>query len=102
MLYIIQTTTPTKKEAKFLSQLLIAKKLVACAQISKIDSAYMWKKQMHKRKEYLLSFKSTKDHIKTIQKLIAQHHSYELCEFVAFKPNYISKEYSEWIVNSVN
>lgn len=102
MLYIIQTTTATKKEAKFLSQLLIAKKLVACAQISKIDSAYIWKKQMQEKKEYLLSFKSTKDHIKTIQKLITQHHSYELCEFVVFKLHYASKEYSEWVEKNVN
>lgn len=101
MLYIIETTTATKKEAKFLSQLLIAKKLVACAQIQKIESAYLWKGQMREKKEFLLSFKSTKEHIKTIQKLLTQHHSYEVCEIIAYKVNYASEEYTQWVEKSV-
>ena len=102
MIYVIETTTATKKEAKFLSQLLIAKKLVACAQTQKIESAYIWKGQMKEKKEYLLRFKSTKEHIKTIQKLLAQHHSYEVCELIAYKAGYASEEYGEWIEQSVN
>ena len=101
MLCIIETTTATKKEAKFLSQLLIAKKLVACAQIQKIESAYLWKGQMQEKKEFLLSFKSTKEHIATIKKLLAQNHSYEVCEIIAYKIDYASEEYTEWIEKSV-
>lgn len=101
MLYIIKTTTPTKKEAKFLSQLLIAKKLVACVQIQKIESAYFWKGKMVEKKEFLLNLKSTKEHIKTIQKLLIQHHSYELCEFIVLKPSYVNKNYEDWAIKSV-
>lgn len=100
MLYIIKTTTPTKKEAQFLSQLLIAKKLVACVQIQKIESAYFWKGKMEEKKEFLLTLKSTKEHIKTIQKLLTQNHSYDLCEFIVLQPSYTNKEYEEWVVKS--
>ncbi len=100
MFVIIQTTVFNKKEAKTLSKILLEKKLVACVQITKVESNYVWKGEICKQKEYLLSFKSTKNNINDIERFLLGQHSYELPEITIFETSH-SKEYGEWVQRSV-
>lgn len=100
MTMIAQTTTNSKKEAKFLVELLLHKRLIACAQISKCDSAYIWKGKITKSKEFLITLKTTRSNLKQIEKLISSNHSYELSEFVSF-PVFMSEKYEKWLKDSV-
>ena len=88
---IIHTTTPSKKEAKHLTQLLLASRLVACVQRHKIKSAYIWQKN-----EYLLILKTLPEHYEAIQSLILSHHSYEVPEIIAFEAK-AQNAYDAWI-----
>lgn len=96
MFVIIQTTVSNKKEAKTLSKVLLEKKLVACVQISKVESSYVWKGKICKQKEYLLSFKSTKDRVSAVERFLLGQHNYELPEITIFETSH-SKEYGEWV-----
>ena len=55
---IIKTTYEKKKDANKVATLLIAKRLAACVQVSKITSFYNYKKKTNKTTEYILSIKT--------------------------------------------
>lgn len=99
---IIQTTTPSKKEAKRLISLLLKSHLVACVQYHKIKSAYLWadskkkKVTIHKRGEWLLTLKSNPTHYKDIESLIISNHSYKVPEIIAFKAD-AQASYQNWL-----
>lgn len=94
---IVYTTTKSKKEAKFLSEAMLNKKLAACVQRLKIKSSYMWKKKLCKEKEYLLIIKTSKEKLKELENFLDKNHSYEVNEFVALKADFISKAYAKWL-----
>jgi len=48
----VVTTVGSKREARRMAHALVDAKLAACAQISKIDSVYAWKRRIEGGKEY--------------------------------------------------
>ena len=60
---IIQTTCSTSEEAKKIAKILIEEQLVACVQLSKIESLYIWNKEFCCDNETLLSIKTIKEKI---------------------------------------
>ena len=75
--FIIQTTCSTKKEASFLSRLLVKKNLTACVQRSKIKSIYEWNGKLCEDREYLLTIKTKKENYKQIKREIKENHIYD-------------------------
>lgn len=94
---IIQTTYPTKKEAKKLAHILIQKKLAACIQISKIDSIYDWNNKIYEDKEYIINIKTQKENYHLIEREIKENHSYDLPEIISIKIDNLSDEYKKFI-----
>lgn len=94
---IIKTTCATKKEAKKIAKLLLNDKLVACAQISTIESLYLWNDKMVNQKEFLLSLKAKSDFYKQVERLIIDHHSYETPQIVEIRVSSIFDGYSKWL-----
>jgi periplasmic divalent cation tolerance protein len=97
---IVQTTYPTKEEAKVLANILIRKKLAACVQISEIDSIYSWDDRICEDKEYILNIKTKKENYPLIEREIKENHSYDLPEIISIKINNISDEYKNFIKES--
>lgn len=98
---IIQTTYPTKKQAKKMAQILIEKKLAACVQINKIKSFYNWEKRFCEDKEYILNIKTKKQNYKKIQREIKENHSYDLPEIIAIDIAKSSLEYKNFIEENI-
>ncbi|WP_181882362.1 divalent-cation tolerance protein CutA [Helicobacter didelphidarum] len=94
---IILTTTPNKKEAKNIARILFEYKLVACIQITKISSMYLWESKLCDEKEFLLYIKTQQKHAETIKNIIIQYHSYDIPEIIEIAPNNVNKKYLEWI-----
>lgn len=94
---MIQTTCKNKKEAKKIAKILLKNKLAACIQISKINSLYMWKDEMCREDENLLSIKTKKENFKKIQRKIKEIHSYDLPEIICFDITNVSSAYKEFI-----
>lgn len=96
-LTIIQTTCPSKKEAKKIAKALIEEKLVACVQFLKIKSMYKWNNELCFSKEILLNIKTTKDNFDKVKNLISTMHSYEVPEIIEINASNCSEDYLQFI-----
>lgn len=97
----VVTTVGSKKEARSIALALVEAKLVACAQISKIDSVYAWKGAIEHGKEYRLLLKTTEARYDAVERAIRGLHSYELPAIHAFPFAHVSQAYGDWIEASV-
>ncbi len=94
---IVQTATSSKENANKIIAALLAKKLIACAQISKVESYYIWDAKTQNEPELKVDFKAkAKDYI-DIEKTILDNHSYETPEIISFDIDKGSKAYLNWI-----
>lgn len=98
----IQTTAPTKKEARKIAKSLLKKRICACIQIHKITSLYEWQGKICNEKEYLLQIKTHKKHFKTIALFIGKIHSYDTPQIISLPLESISEKYQKWLDKSIN
>ncbi len=94
---IIETTYPNLASAKKLGEILLTKKLAACVQFFSINSMYCWEKKIEKNREILVSIKSANSLYPEIEKIIKEHHSYEIPQILVNSLNQGSKPYFDWI-----
>jgi periplasmic divalent cation tolerance protein len=98
----ISTTTETKKEAQKIAQYLVEQKLAACVQITgPIESTYRWKEKVETTGEWLCLIKTRKNLYKEVKIAIKKLHSYETPEIIALPIVKGSKEYLNWLDNSL-
>lgn len=96
--YIGFTTINNLHQAKLISKLLIKKKLSFCIQIdSPIFSIYKYNNIINENKEYRISIKFLKKHMKSIEIFLKNYHTYKIPELIILKINYISNKYYNWI-----
>jgi periplasmic divalent cation tolerance protein len=94
----ILTTTPNKKLAKKIADILLEKKLAACIQIlGPMDSTYRWKGKLATSKEYLCLIKSKQSKAGAIFMQLKKLHTYEVPEFIVTPISGGNKEYLRWI-----
>ncbi len=99
---IISTTLTNKADAERIAELLLERKLIACAQISgPITSLYRWKKVTTSSTEFSLSLKTTVPCTEKVKALLYQEHPYELPEIIVQEIADSSTEYSQWIHGEV-
>ena len=94
---IIQTTCSTSEEAKKIAKILIEEQLVACVQLSKIESLYIWNKEFCCDNETLLSIKTIKENFEKVKRKIKELHSYDLPEIIQLDITNTSEEYLKFI-----
>lgn len=100
-LYLLITTTSSKKEAKSLARTLLDHGLIACAQWSKIRSLYRFEGQICHDREYLLTLKTTATALESAKALLLERHSYKLPECVAIKLDESSPAYLSFVQDAV-
>ena len=99
---LIISTYPNKKSILKISNYLVKTKIVACVNISKIDSVYSWNDKIQNSSEYIAIFKTiTKNKIK-LKKKIAETHPYEVPEIAEIDITSINKSYLNWLIESTN
>lgn len=101
-LIIVKTTFSKMAEAKKLAKILLNQKLAACIQFSKIESMFIWEGKISSEAEILVSIKTESKLYKEIEKLILQHHSYEIPQIIAIKIAKTSQNYQKWINLALN
>ena len=94
---IIETTYPNLASAKKLGEILLTKKLAACVQFFPIKSMYLWQKKIENSSEILVSIKSENSLYREIEKIIKEHHSYEIPQILTTQINQGSTAYLNWI-----
>ena len=94
-------TAANQEEAEKIAQELVEKKMAACVNVFDIASIYWWENQIEKGKEALGIIKTKRELIEKIVEEIKVSHSYECPEVIAIPIIAGSKEYLNWIDESV-
>ena len=94
---IISTTTDTKENADTISQTLLQKKLIACAQNTTTQSSYRWQGKVIESDEVLLQMKTKRSLFEHIKKEIEQMHTYDVPEIIMIPLLDANDFYLQWI-----
>jgi periplasmic divalent cation tolerance protein len=100
---VVLVTCANLAEAKRIAGAVVRQRLAACVNIitTHIESIYRWKGKIETAKEYLLVMKSVEKCLPELQRLVQELHSYDLPEFIVLPIVQGSKEYLNWISDSV-
>ena len=99
---IIVSTFPSKQSVMGIANKLVKKKLVACVNMTKISSVYIWKGKVQNQNEYLAFFKTTKKNQSTLKKELKKLHPYDVPEIAEINVESINQPYMKWLVDSTN
>ena len=99
---LIISTYPNKKSISKISNDLIKNKIIACVNISKIDSIYSWNGKIQNSPEYIAIFKTVTKNKTKLKKVIAETHPYDVPEIAEIDVISINKSYLNWLIESTN
>ncbi|MFX1519068.1 MAG: divalent-cation tolerance protein CutA [Promethearchaeota archaeon] len=94
-------TASNKQEVEKIAHDLVEKKMAACVNIFDIASIYWWKNNIEQDNEALGIIKTRKDLIESVIEEVKANHSYECPEVIAIPIIAGSKDYLDWIDESV-
>lgn len=94
---VVTTTVGSGPTAKALARAMVEQRLAACVQIDpEVISLYRWKGQVCEDREARLVIKTAPGREAQLQAFLAEHHPYELPQFVAMAVP-ASAEYAQWV-----
>ena len=96
-LIAVYTTVGNLEDARTMAKTLVERKLVACAQISAIESFYPWKGEVQNDQEYRILLKTTDTRYSAVETAIRDLHSYELPAIHAVAIEHAYEPYAGWI-----
>lgn len=100
---LVLTTAGSEEEARRIAQTLVERRLAACVNIvPRIHSVYRWEGKVESADEFLLIIKTTRDREEPVRSAIKELHSYELPECLVIAIEAGSKEYLDWVGESVS
>ncbi|MEM0230859.1 MAG: divalent-cation tolerance protein CutA [Candidatus Woesearchaeota archaeon] len=94
------TTCPSKKNAEEIAELLISKKLVACANMFRIDSIYKWNGRVERAREYALILKTRASNFNSVKREIEKVHPYDVPCILKMEAE-ANKEYYRWLCSEI-
>ncbi len=96
---MLYTTFPDKESARNLSSFAIENKLVACANISGMDSLYFWKGETVTEGEVKCIMKTRISLKEEVTRFIEERHTYEVPCIVSWEVS-ANASYENWINKS--
>jgi periplasmic divalent cation tolerance protein len=100
---LISTTVERKEDAERIANLLLERRLVACAQISApITSIYRWREKLTTATELLLTMKTLPQHFAAVEEVLLQEHPYQIPEIIGQEIPAVSDSYSRWVQQEVS
>ncbi len=99
---IIMVTAASRRECRKIARHLVAARLAACVNITPpIESIYRWEGKIADEKEFLMLIKSTRELFPEIKLEIAKLHSYHTPEIICLPILDGSRNYLQWVTDSV-
>jgi periplasmic divalent cation tolerance protein len=100
---VVLVTCETLTEGRHIARSVVSKRLAACVNVvlSPVDSYYTWKGKLEAAREYLLVMKTTAKKLAELEREVKRLHSYDVPEFIALSIVGGSKDYLQWLGNSV-
>ena len=99
---MIITTYPDQMIAEKVAKDSIKARLVACVNIAKVRSIYVWKEKIEDTDEFLVFFKTTEEGVNKLKDFIKKSHPYEVPEIVEIAPEYVDPNYLSWLNENVS
>lgn len=98
---IVLVTAPDAKVARRLARAALGSRLAACANlVPAIESHYWWQGKIQRGKEVLIIFKTGRNLLARLEKLILEAHPYDTAEFLALTISAGSERYLGWLADS--
>ena len=99
---MVTTTVGSETTATALARALVEQRLAACVQVDAgVTSLYRWKGELCEDREARLVIKTAPDREAALRGFLAEHHPYELPQFVAMAVP-ASADYAEWVRSEVS
>jgi periplasmic divalent cation tolerance protein len=99
---VVLVTAASKKECRKIATHLVASKLAACVNITQsIESIYRWEGKISADKEFQLFIKSTRELFPEINAAISKIHNYHTPEIICLPIIEGSRNYLQWVGDSV-
>lgn len=100
--YKLAITTCPADEAYKLAKVIAESRKAACVNIiENVHSIFHWKGNLETSRESILMLKTLEEHLKELQAVVEESHSYEVPEFVVVDIESGAKAYLEWISDVV-
>lgn len=96
-LLAVITTVGSRQEARRIGAALVERHLVACAQISEIESFYHWHGSLQQEPEFRLLLKTTESRYSAVEQAIGELHSYALPAIHALVIEKVYAPYAAWV-----
>jgi len=100
---VVLVTCESLRQARKIGQALVEAELVACANLlnAPVDSLYRWKGRVRSEREFLMVLKTTRERFAAVAREIRRLHSYEVPEIIALPIERGSRDYLNWVSQSV-
>ena len=100
---LVMTTTDSEAEAARLAGGLVEARLAACVQVvGPMLSTYRWRGQVERAAEWLCLIKTSAERYGTVERWLAEQHSYDTPEVTAVPISQGSHAYLGWLAGSVS
>lgn len=99
---IIVSTFPSEESVAEVASKVVARRLCACVNFTKIRSIYSWRGELEDQHEFIALFKTTAKSAGKLKVEIASLHPYEVPEIVELKISDVSKPYLAWLAKSTD
>ena len=99
---VILVTAASLEECKKIARHLVENRLAACVNISQpVRSVYRWEGQIADEEEFLMLIKSTRELFPELKSEISRIHSYHTPEIICIPVVDGSRNYLQWVSDSV-
>ena len=99
---VVLITAASRRECKKIAKHLVEAKLAACVNITQgIESVYRWEGKITQDKEFLMMVKTTRELLQEIKRAVAKIHSYHTPEIICLPIIDGSRNYLQWVSDSV-
>ena len=99
---VIMVTAASRRECNRIARHLVQAKLAACVNITEpVVSIYRWEGKIADEKEFLMLIKSTRGLFPEIKAAISKIHSYHTPEIICLPIIDGSRNYLQWVSDSV-
>jgi len=95
---LVVTTVGSRDEANRMARALVEQRLAACAQISAIDSYYVWEDAVRRDAEFRVLFKVAASAYEEAERAVRALHSYDLPAIHAIPVERAYAPYADWVI----
>ena len=94
---IVFTTIASKATAYKIGRKLLELRLIACYNLTEVESSYWWEGEIKMGSEALMILKTKEENFEKVESFLKENSGYEVPEIVSVKPEKVNQPYLDWI-----